>query len=293
MVGRNHRSAHRKFWASVASVGLVVSATLPATSSATGQSINPYSPPLREPREGILLWGDLHLHTDLSPDAFLNGTRSVGPEEAYSFAMGRTIRADNGFEARLRRPLDFIAITDHSEYLGVFPKLIQREESLLKWPLGRQWADWLAANDRTTIALAFADAIQSSDPALRTPDETVRRVWEEVAEVADRYNRPGQFTALIGYEWTSMINGDNLHRVVIFRGDADEAKRVVPFTAQDSTDPEDLWKALERYEERGARVLAIAHNGNVSNGRMFAPTRVNGQPLNARYAEMRSRWEPV
>lgn len=264
-----------------------------STEQAGGVSAQPYSPALREPLENNLYFGDLHLHTSLSPDAFLNGTRTVSPEEAYRFAMGQTVEADNGSDARLRRPLDFIAITDHSEYLGVFPLLLDGDPELLRWGIGNQWAALLRNKETAKIGTAFSDAIQSTDPKFRTPPTIVRSIWQGVADRADRFNQPGKFTALIGYEWTSMINGDNLHRVVIFRGDATDAKKVVPFTAQDSTDPEDLWNALAGYEAKGARVMAIAHNGNVSNGRMFAPTGVNGQPLNAKYARMRSRWEPV
>ncbi len=272
-----------------------------ATSGEHAQALTPpekaaqmrYSPPLREPEENNLYWGDLHLHTNQSPDAFLTGTRAVSPDEAYRFAKGAAVEADNEMMVRLEEPLDFMAITDHSEYLGVFPRLEDGDPALAGWPLAKQWGRLLKSGETAELAVAFANAIQSSDSALRTPDKVVRTSWDDVVERADRYNDPGRFTALIGYEWTSMINGDNLHRVVLFKGDAKEAGKVVPFTAQDSPDPEDLWQALAKYEAAGVRSLAIAHNGNVSNGRMFSPNRVNGQPLNARYAEMRSRWEPV
>ena len=272
--------------------GAATQAASAPTRSPAGQPTR-YSPPLREPLENNLYWGDLHLHTNQSPDAFLNGTRAVSPEEAYRFAMGEAVEADNGMMARLEEPLDFIAITDHSEYLGVFPRLLDNDAGLTGWGLGELWGKLLRDGDRIGLAVAFGDAIQSSDSDLRTPAQIVRTVWDEVSARADRYNVPGRFTALIGYEWTSMITGDNLHRVVLFKGDGEEARRVEPFSAQDSTDPEDLWNALSGYEAKGVRALAIAHNGNLSNGRMFSPERVNGQPLNARYAEMRSRWEPV
>ncbi|KHK93047.1 hypothetical protein LK12_01360 [Novosphingobium malaysiense] len=248
---------------------------------------------MRNPVENNLYWGDLHLHTNQSPDAFLNGTRAVSPEEAFRFVRGGAVKADNGMTVRLKRPYDFVAITDHSEYMGVFPRLLAHDKVLDGWGLAGNWGALLEAGNRKGLGVAFSNAIQSSDPALRTPAPLVRTVWDEVADRADRYNDPGRFTALIAYEWTSMINGDNLHRNVIFRGNAADARKVLPFTAQDSTDPEDLWNALSRYDAKGVKVLAIAHNGNVSNGRMFAPNRINGQPLNARYAEMRSRWEPV
>lgn len=252
-----------------------------------------YSPPLRAPQENHLYWGDLHLHTNQSPDAFLNGTRAVSPEESYRFARGEIIAADNGMQVQLRRPLDFIAITDHSEYLGVFPRLLARDKALDSWSLSRIWGRLLEAGDRASLINAFAAAIQSPDQNLRTPSNVVKSVWDEVTSRADHYNQPGRFTTFIGYEWTSMLNGDNLHRVVLFKGDGEDVRKIRPYTAQDSIDPEDLWKALSAYEAKGVRALAIAHNGNVSNGRMFAPTTLSGQPLNARYAELRSRWEPV
>ncbi|NYH96296.1 DUF3604 domain-containing protein, partial [Novosphingobium marinum] len=192
-----------------------------------------YSPVLQEPLENNLYFGDLHLHTNLSPDAFLNGTRSVSPEDAYRFAMGETIEADNGSPARLRKPLDFIAITDHSEYLGVYPLLLEGDPRLSRWDIGKRWAQMLRDDNRRDLILDFAKAIQSDDKTYDVPAELVGSIWQGVAERADRFNRPGRFTALIGYEWTSMINGDNLHRVVLFRGDAEDTTKVVPFTAQD------------------------------------------------------------
>lgn len=265
----------------------------PASAQSAAGVPEPYAPPLREPDENNLYWGDLHLHTNQSPDAYLNGTRAVSPDEAFRFARGEAVEADNGMMVRLRRPLDFLAVTDHAEYLGVFPRIDAKDPVLDGWDLAKEWGGYLASGDRISLGKAFADAIQSSDAAFRTPEALDRTIWGEVADRADANNEPGRFTALIGYEWTSMISGDNLHRVVILRDGAADAKKVRPFTAQDSVDPEDLWQALADYEAKGVVALAIAHNGNVSNGRMFSPNRENGQPLNAKYAETRSRWEPV
>jgi len=265
----------------------------PAPSAAAQTEREPYAPPLREPVETNLYFGDLHLHSNQSADAYLNGTRAVSPDEAFRFAKGEAVEADNGMMVRLRRPLDFLALTDHAEYLGVFPRMQARDSVLDQWPIAKEWSGYLLAGDRASLGRAFANAIQSSDAKWRTPKSLDRTIWAEVADRADANNEPGRFTALIGYEWTSMISGDNLHRVVLFRDGADAAKKVLPFTAQDSLDPEDLWMALAGYDAKGVAALAIAHNGNVSNGRMFSPNRENSQPLNARYAEMRSRWEPV
>lgn len=145
-----------------------------------------------------------------------------------------------------------------------------------------------------SLALAFSDAIQTSEPEYLTPESLRSSIWEQASAVADKYNEPGLFTAFVGYEWTSMITGDNLHRVVIYKDGAETASQITPFSAQHSNDPEDLWDALADYEKQtGGEVIAIAHNGNVSNGRMFSPNRENGLPLDASYARKRARWEPV
>lgn len=253
-----------------------------------------YSPVVRDQSATNLYWGDLHLHTRNSADAFTNHNEGVTPDDAFRFAMGQAISASNGMHVRLRRPLDFLAVTDHAEYLGVFPRLKDNDGRMADWKLGQLWASYMRSGERVKLGRAFADAIMTNDPALRTPVAIQSSIWSELSQVADRYNSPGRFTAFIGYEWTSMINGDNLHRVVLFRDNAEKASRVLPYSAQDSTDPEALWAALDRYEKTtGGTVMSIAHNGNVSNGRMFAPTTVSGKPLTADYARRRMRWEPI
>jgi hypothetical protein len=261
--------------------------------SASGNA-REYSPPVRESRVMNLYWGDTHLHTRNSADAFTAGNRSVSPDDAFRFAMGQEVTSETGIHAKLRRPLDFLAVSDHAEYLGVFARLKENDPAFSDWKIGRQWAELLANDDYTTLGKAFANAIMSSEPELKQPEATRQSVWRDVVRTADNYNAPGKFTALVAYEWTSMISGDNLHRVVIFREGSDKAAATVPFSAQDSTDPEALWRYLAGYERAtGGRVLAIAHNGNVSNGRMFAPQTLTGKPLDADYARTRMRWEPV
>jgi len=264
------------------------------SASASDQALEggPYSPPLKE-NATQLLWGDTHLHTRLSADAYTTGVR-VTPSEAYEFARGGTATADNGVRVKLKRPLDFLLISDHSDYLGIYPMLDADDSRLKDWEVGQRWADYLSAGEMVKLGSEFAAAIQQSDPADGVPEDTARSIWQDVTAMAERYNDPGVFTALIGYEWTSMITGDNLHRVVMYRDGAEKANQVLPFTARESTDPEDLWRALEAYESAtGGEVLAIAHNGNVSNGRMFSPRTISGDLLDAAYAKMRSRWEPV
>lgn len=251
-----------------------------------------YSPPVRD-RVTSLYWGDTHLHTSLSADAHTMETR-LDKEQALRFARGEKVVADNGMEVKLRRPLDFLAVTDHAEYLGIYARLLAGDPALEGWEVGERWAGYMKSGQLAALGKEFSDAIQSSDGKYQVPEGVAETIWQDAAATADRFNEPHLFTAFIGYEWTSMITGDNLHRVVLFRDDARKAGSVLPFTAQHSTDPEDLWAALTDYEAKaGGQVLAIAHNGNVSNGRMFAPLRINGQPLDSDYATRRARWEPV
>ena len=251
-----------------------------------------YSAPISE-QARQLYWGDTHLHTTQSADAFTLGSR-LDRDAAWRFARGETVTTENGIPVRLRRPLDFLAITDHAEYLGIFPLLERGDEQLTGWELGERMADLMRADDQQGLVKLFSDAIQSTEAINRTPASMRASIWEAVGESADHWYAPGQFTSLIGYEWTSMVSGDNLHRVVLFRDNARRTNRQLPYSAQDSTDPEDLWQHLADYEAlTGGQVLAIAHNGNVSNGRMFSPVRENGALLDTRYAHTRARWEPI
>ena len=251
-----------------------------------------YSTPVRENITN-LYWGDLHLHSKLSADAYILQTRLTS-DQAFKFARGGTVKADNGMPAKLRRPLDFLAVTDHAEYLGIYAQLAVDDPRLNVWKMGMEWKELMGQGDMMSLAVAFSDAIQTSEPEYLTPESLRSSIWEHASAVADKYNEPGLFTAFVGYEWTSMITGDNLHRVVIYKDGAETASKITPFSAQHSNDPEDLWDALADYEKQtGGEVIAIAHNGNVSNGRMFSPNRENGLPLDASYARKRARWEPV
>ena len=240
-----------------------------------------------------LYWGDLHLHTSNSADAYTMGSR-ITPETAYRFAKGEVVQAGNGMSVRPRYRHDFLAISDHAEYLSVY-RLLDAEDSRLKgWALGDDWLKLLRSDRMGELTMAFADAFQNPTPEKMTPPAVVSAAWQDAVATADRHNKPHLFTAFPAYEWTSTISGDNLHRVVLYREGRGYADKIVPFSSQDSNDPEDLWNAMAYYESfTSGSTLAIPHNSNVSNGRMFAPTTLSGVPLSREYAEARVRWEPL
>jgi hypothetical protein len=256
-----------------------------------------YGPGAKPPIPRSVYWGDTHLHTSFSPDASLTGNVLLGPAEAYEFARGETITAHNGLKARLDRPLDFLVVSDHSEYMGFIPLVRDGKSEALN----TEWGAYLSKEIKKGGDAAYAAAVKFISEAFvdggvaELKTESLRQPpWKHVTAAADAANTPGAFTAFIGYEWTSHPGGDNLHRVVIFRDDATRADQVLPFSALDSEDPEDLWKYLESYESKtGGQIFAIAHNGNVSNGQMFSESTRKGQPLSKAYAEQRSKWEPL
>jgi hypothetical protein len=244
-----------------------------------------------------VFWGDTHLHTIYSFDGGASGT-ILGPEDAYRFARGEEITTNTGQQIKLSRPLDFLVVSDHSDGLGGFPKLIEGTPELLADSQAREWHEAVneggdaATNAALEIIASFSQGT-APEVVFPTPDE-FRSFWEDEVDAATNFNNPGVFTAFNGFEWTSLVTGDNLHRVVIFRDGADKAKQVVPKTTADSLDPETLWQWMQNYEEQtGGQVLAIPHNGNLSNGRMFAAATLSGDPLTQDYAERRQFWEPL
>jgi hypothetical protein len=253
-----------------------------------------FSPYVNQNFPNRVFWGDTHLHTANSADAgFLND--KVGPEEAFRFARGEVVTSSGGLRVKLQRPYDFLVVSDHAEYLGLTPGLRRSDPVLLANETGRRWHDLLKKGAETAFqaAMECVRSINARDEKMKNP-EFGRAMWAENCEIADRYNQPGAFTAFIGFEWTSMPDGRNLHRVVIFRDDKVRATQVIPLSFFDTADPEDLWKYMEAYEQKtGGRMLAIPHNGNLSNGLMFAVTRLNGKKLDRAYAQNRMRWEPL
>ncbi len=241
-----------------------------------------------------LYWGDTHLHTNLSLDAGAFGNR-IGMDVAYRFARGEEVTSTTGLKTKLSRPLDFLVIADHSDGMGIFPGLMAEDEFIMKTPEGKRWKKLLDEGKATECAVDIITNFSQGTLSFKTNDkEMMKPVWETVVEAAEKYNDPGKFTAFIGYEWTSLIKGNNLHRCVIYRDDGDKTLGHLPFTLEDSPDPEDLWKNMAMYEENtGGQVLAIPHNGNLSNGMMFAETRINGEAVTETYAKERIKWEPL
>ncbi len=254
-----------------------------------------YSPYINQSFPQRVFWGDTHLHTTYSPDAGIIGNYNLGPAEAYRFARGEQVQANNGMQVKLVRPLDFLVVADHAEYQGLMPNLRSGDPEILKDEVGRRWYNWFneGSEGQYKVFLEFARDLESN--TARIPfDRVARSTWDLMTETADEYDQPGSFTAFIGYEWTSTPGGNNLHRVVIFKDGAEKASQVVPFSSFDSADPEDLWAFLADYESRTAgRVMAIPHNSNLSNGLMYDTRTLGGDPLSTAYANVRMRFEPL
>jgi Protein of unknown function (DUF3604) len=229
-------------------------------------------------------YGDLHLHTTYSFDAYvLMGTR-VDPDTAYRFARGDTVQYLGG-PAKRREPLDFLAVTDHAENVGVYNQLDDPNSALSRSELGK-----LVAKGGN-VALDAIIKFQTEGKKPPGPDTKAvsGSTWKRIIRAANKYYRPGAFTTFIAYEWTAMTDGANLHRNVIFRGD----KAPAPFTSADSGNPEDLWHYLETIRKEGYEALAIPHNANASNGLMYDWTRLDGRPIDEAYAERRAANEPL
>ena len=255
-----------------------------------------YSPYPGQDFPDRVFYGDTHLHTSYSTDAGMVGA-TLGPEDAYRFARGETVVSSTGVPARLHRPLDFLVVSDHSENLGLAPAIAESNPVLLQNEWGKEQHDLVKSGLEGGIQAYenwMATTAKQVDP-LADLTELKKTMWERETAAAEKYNSPGLFTAFIGFEWTSMPNGDNLHRNVIFRDGKDKADQIVPMSQYDSFDPEDLWSWMADYERKtGGKLLAIAHNGNLSSGLMFDDVTFGSKkPLDRDYAERRQRWEPV
>ncbi len=244
-------------------------------------------------------FGDTHLHTGFSMDAGAFGAR-LTPRDAYRFARGEEVTSNSGQPVKLSRPLDFLVVADHSDGMGFFPQLMSGDPGLLATEQGRRWYDQIksghGADAALDIIVSFGqNKLPKGFPSPGTP--AYRNAWLETIKAAEAYNDPGRFTAFIGFEWTSNTGGNNLHRNVVFRGNGTQAGLVEPFTTLKplgSDNPEDLWKWMTMAEQKtGSDVLAIPHNGNLSNGIMFPVVEAFGKKLDRTYAETRAKREPL
>ena len=249
----------------------------------------PYSPYVDQHFPKRVLFGDTHFHSSLSVDSGMIGNR-IDLEDALRFSRGEEITTSTGQRAQLNRPLDFLVLSDHAEYLGLADLIATADPVLLATDVGKEWYDAVQKGGDAAWAKVIQMMQDFSSGTPRFRDARLERsVWDKVVNIASKYNAPGTFTALNGYEWSSTTDGNNLHRVVVFRDGPDRVKQIIPFSTFDSPDPEDLWAFMAGYEKKtGGQVLAIPHNPNVSNGVMFAET-VNGQAMTRDYAERRAR----
>ncbi|WP_170457077.1 DUF3604 domain-containing protein [Ruegeria arenilitoris] len=239
------------------------------------------------------LWGDSHLHTSVSVDA---GTMTrLTQEQAFRFACGEEVTTTHGLRAKLSRPLDWLVVSDHAEMYGLMPQLLAGDAEVLATPQGKAWYEALTAGDSQLAfdtAMEIVASLSDDVPPIDNP-KAIKHAWEAYTALADSFNEPGVFSAIIGYEYTTE-GANNLHRNVLFRDGRDRANQTRPFSQYDSKNPEDLWAFLAEYEERtGGEVLAIAHNGNLSNGRMFSLNAYDGSALTQEIASLRARFEPL
>ena len=255
-----------------------------------------------------VFFGDLHLHSNISADAQSMGNLLLTSADAYRFARGEKVVASNGLPAKLKRPLDFLAVTDHAEFMGIYRMFNLQDPRLMSTPLGQAWREKYGSSISQEALeqgpidegagnpiLEFVVSINDPNPERDNyPNAIKTAIWTDVARTADEFNSPGVFTAFSAYEWTAMYGGSNLHRCVILKDNADVVTDWLPYSAQSSSNPEHLWAALNEYEKlTGGEALSIPHNGNLSNGLMWDTTTLNGDPLDQDYAEARMRWEPI
>ncbi|MEJ2534471.1 MAG: DUF3604 domain-containing protein [Gammaproteobacteria bacterium] len=243
------------------------------------------------------LWGEMHLHTSWSGDAVASGTR-IGPDEALRFAQGEEITSSTGQKVKLSRPYDWMMVADHSDALNMFNSVLEGDPALMADPTLKKWHEGMNAGGEEASAVVMEIITLQGNgqiPASMTDENAQRDQWRAMTEIVESHNDPGTFTALIGYEWTSnYAGGNNLHRNIVYRDGKALADQVRPMTTVDSDIPNKLWDWMQAYEDRtGGRVLAVPHNGNLSNGLMFATETPDGKPIDAGWAETRARWEPL
>src|SRR5271157_326774 len=230
-----------------------------------------YSPYPDQTFPNRVLWGVAHVHTGYSFDAGMFGI-TLTPDDLFKVATGGEVVLDNGQRFKQDRPLDWVSITDHAEYMGIADQIRAGSPDLLANPQGKRWYQMSKTSPQEGVKAAIEAVVsmQTGKPVFDASKLTAG-AWAHATAAAEKWNQPGVFTTLHGFEWTSAPGGNNLHRTVIFRANADRVNQVVPFSTFDSQDPADLWKYMDAYAKKtGGQVLAIPHNGNLSNGIMYS-----------------------
>lgn len=245
-----------------------------------------------------LLWGDTHLHTSFSLDAYMLGNRTADPDTAYRFAKGLpVVHPGHGARVRIDRPLDFLVVTDHAEFLGVFAEIDKGNKDILATKMGRQIYNDLKSGRADKV---FGDIVRMvaqgslAELAEINPINIRSSVWHKMVDFADAHNEPGTFTSFTGWEWSSMPNSVNLHRIVFTPDGGETAKSYLPFSSAQSDKPRDLWAWMEKTAAAyDTDFVAIGHNMNLSMGRFFPEIDESGNPVDKAYAQARAKWEPV
>ena len=241
-----------------------------------------------------VFWGVAHVHTGYSFDSGMFGV-TLTPDDLFKVATGGEVVMDNGPRFKQDRPLDWLSITDHAEYMGISDQIRAGSPALLANPQGKRWYEMSKTSPQEGVKAAIEAVVsmQTGKPVFDASKLTAA-AWAHAIAAAEKWNQPGVFTTLHGFEWTSAPGGNNLHRTVIFRDNVDRVNQIVPFSAFDSQDPADLWKYMDAYEKKtGGQVLAIPHNGNLSNGLMYSAETYDGKPMDRAYAEARASHEPL
>jgi len=285
-------------WTTSISVFLALSAQAQDVPRPTDEQIKnlksvDYSPYPQQKFPNQVYFGETHLHTSFSTDAGMIGN-TLGPDDAFRIARGEPFVSSMGVPGQLSRPFDFVVVADHAENLGLAPAVAASDPTLLAIPWGKKLHDLVKAGKPMAAFDMWLQKVGSGDDALAGTG-MASSYWKQSTTAAEKYNEPGLFTAFIGFEWTSSPGLANLHRNVIFRDAKDKADTIVPFSSFESVDPEKLWEFMAAYEKNtGGKLLAIAHNGNISDGLMFDDvTLTDKKPLDRDYAERRARWEPL
>ena len=243
-----------------------------------------------------VFWGDTHLHTSYSPDAYFFGNTTADPDTAYRYAKGLpVVHPYHRAKIQIGTPLDFLVVADHAEMMGVPLRLFRGDKTLTKTASGKRFIKMIEAGKGEKVFLEFVGAINAGKPYEDLNGEDTRRsVWSDMVGITERHNIPGRFTSFIGWEWTSTPAGKNLHRVVFMPEGGEVATKFIPYSSFDSAKPEDLWAWLEETSSStGATFTAIPHNSNISGGLMFNDVDSEGRPITAEYARTRMKWEQV